>query len=112
MKILLQKLKRQVERVKALFPTALPNGMSEFHEWANSIISLYSFPDNDSLRWTLANMIMHAPSEAAYKSKHYFASRVKKAMANQVAAQVVQDLKQKQAEANATAATQVPNVAV
>jgi hypothetical protein len=107
-------LKQIVNKIKARFKTKVPTGMTEFDTWSSSIILTYEFPDNDSTRFALATMILHADSKLAYASKHFFAKQIIKAMANQVAAGVMQDLKAKQAleqqkQAEATAA---PSLAV
>lgn len=108
----LQKVKNILNKVIFLLPSRLPSGMKEFESWASSIIQTYNFPDNDSTRFALATMILHLESVAkielnllivkiliptsAFKSKQYFAQTVLKSMSNQVAAGVMQDLKEKQ----------------
>lgn len=74
----------------------VPVGMAEFEVWAADIIALSGLPDNDSMRWTLATMILAAKSDAAYVSKEDWVALLIKAAANQVASQVMQDLKEKQ----------------
>lgn len=106
MKRMAQKLKELVNKVKILavklsfmFPTKLPQGMTEFDAWANDISNVYGLPSNDSVKFALATMVLHAKSTDAYVPKHYFGMSALKSAANQVAAGVMQDLKQKQAEA-------------
>lgn len=77
-------------------PGVLPQGVTAFNTWADSIILHYGLPDNDSVRFMLATMILHAKEDACYLSKEYFAKRALKSAANQVAAGVMQDLKAKQ----------------
>lgn len=74
----------------------LPQGVTAFNEWADSIIAEYELPDNDSVRFMLATMILHAKEDAAYLPKDYFGLRAVKSAANQVAAGIMQDLKEKQ----------------
>lgn len=77
----------------------MPKGMTEFETYAAEIIANSGLPDNDSVRFSLATAIMHtpAPSIKDYLSvAAYLSATLQKAAANQVAAQVVQDLKQKQ----------------
>lgn len=93
-----QKLKYLVARFFGLFPTKLPVGIAEFDKWATEVIELAQFPVNDSMKFTVATMVLHAKSTAAYSSKEYFVTSLIKAAANQVAAQMIQDLKLKQME--------------
>lgn len=46
-----------------------------------------------SYRHAIATMIMHLGPTTSRKSNYYFASSIRKAMANQIAYQVIQDLK-------------------
>lgn len=75
----------------------LPQGVKEFHTWADSIIIHYGLPMNDSVKFAIATLILHAKEDAAYLSKEYFGHRAIKSAANQVAAGVMQDLKEAQA---------------
>lgn len=106
---LLLKIKKLFSKLKGLFPTSLPVGMTEFDDWSNRIIQTYDFPDNDSVRFTLATMILHSNETDDVKPDKYFAKKVKKGMANQVAAGMIQELKAKheaKAKAEHDAATQ------
>lgn len=78
-------------------PSPLPIGMTEASKWADSILYAYDFPASDeSLRFTLAAMVMNLPPSISHRSKRFFAKSVHKAMANQIASAVVQDMKDKQ----------------
>jgi hypothetical protein len=96
-------LSKLVRQALHLIPTAIPVGVKEFDVWASDIISTYSFPDNDSVRWALAVKVLHMGETEAYKAKRYFYLAMHKAMANQVVSQVIQDLKTKQANELAAA---------
>lgn len=54
------------------FPTRLPDGVTAYEKWCQGIISTYGFPDNDSVRFMLAAMIMNLGGTDAYKPKRYF----------------------------------------
>lgn len=98
----------QVARQLNKLRSPLPRGMKEFDTWSNSIITTYGLPNNDSFRFSLATMILHTDAKDADKPKEYYGRCASKAMANQVAAQVIQDLKAKQLaqqQAEATAAS-------
>lgn len=94
---------KAIFRFRAYFPSPVPQGITEFESWAKSIIDLYGFPDNDSVRFALATMILHSGPTAAATSKRYFGLMVKAGAAKQVASQVFQDIKQRQKQAEATA---------
>lgn len=106
MKTIHLKTKRFFKKILARLPTKLPLGAQEFNEWASDIIFTFNLPDNDSTKWTLAVMSLHLDNSAVLKvgtvvasmPKAYFGVLVTKAMCNQVASQVIQDLKNKQAD--------------
>ena len=110
-----KKAKTVFQKVKDFFPTRLPIGMTEFKTWSDTLVSTYNFPDNDSIRFSLASMILHLGSTSAYKANRFFVLSMKKAMANQIAAAVMQELKTRQEEqrkqeaAAATAASETPS---
>lgn len=79
-------------------PISLPQGIKEFDTWAKSIIEAYKLPDNDSVLFMLATMILHAKETDAFLSREYFGLRARKSAANQVAAGIMQELKVKQAK--------------
>lgn len=96
MKQLKNKVKKVLMKVASFLPSRLPQGMTEFGIWADSIIYAYDIPDNDSMRFALATQILHAESGRAYRPKRLFAMQLYKAMSNQVAAGIMQELKDKQ----------------
>jgi hypothetical protein len=95
MKKFLLSLKRIGQRIGALFPTRLPIGMTEFDEWAKSIIELTDLPDNDSMRFSLSTMVLHLSSTSGYKSKEFFIRSLYKAAANQIAAAKLHEIKER-----------------
>lgn len=91
-----------LNRLLSYLPTKLPVGVTEFHIWSDAIIALSGkYADEDSLRFALATMIMHADAKHGALPKAYFVSRLRKVAANQVAGQIFQNIKEKQAEAAA-----------
>lgn len=88
-----------MSKLRAYFPSAVPQGMAEFDIWAKSIITIYDFPDNDSVRFALATMILHSGPTAAYLSKRYLALMVKAGAAKQIAGAQFQEIKQRRVEA-------------
>lgn len=83
------------QRFFCLFPSPLPIGLTAFNKWTASIIRVYNLPDNDSIRFSLATMVLHAPPQACYKRKEFFGRSALKAMSNQVCHSVMEDLKAK-----------------
>lgn len=94
-----------LKRLLSYVPTPLPVGLTEFNEWADSIIELstHQFADRDSLYQALANMIIHAsPAKSsdtpkAYMPKNFFVMGLRKGAANQVASYVFQEIRLQQA---------------
>lgn len=102
---------KQVNKFRSFFPRQLPVGLSEYETWSASIIKAYDLPDNESVRWALANMILHTAPTACDKPGRYYGRSALKSMANQVAAHVIQELKIKQ-ETAAKAAQQAAQVVI
>lgn len=98
MKELFNKLKKLARRVKALLPSKLPQGMTEFDQWSDDVLDIYNMPNNDSTKFSLAVMITHLAPTEAYKPKHYFGLTLVKSASVQVAFAVMDQLKKKQAE--------------
>lgn len=98
MKNFINKAKNLFKKALNYYPTALPQGMLEFDDWANDILDTYALPNNDSTKFMLATMILHLGNTDAYKPKRYFGLASLKAASNQIASGVMQDLKQKQAD--------------
>lgn len=101
---LLSKANRALRQIKAYLPGKLPVGVEEFNAWSDEVLDLYGAPNNDSFKFALATMILHAGEASSYLPKHYFGARLRKAMINQVVSQLIQDVKKKQQEAAAQSA--------
>jgi hypothetical protein len=82
--------------IRSFFPSSLPQGMTEYNNWAFSIISLSKLPDNDSTRFALGSMIMHMGSRQDVKPMRFFVKQLRKAAANEIAHSVISALKEKQ----------------
>lgn len=95
------KLKRLVNQVLGLFPSKLPVGVTEFNTWADSIIDTYPMPtsNRESLRFTLATIIMHQGSQDAYRSKFYFYLTINAAASKQIAGEIFYQIKEEQKRA-------------
>lgn len=73
----------------------LPMGRQEFEEWSDRIISgALVKADKESLQFALASMILHdlAPTDS-HKEDAYFIHKLRKAASNQVAHDVLMELR-------------------
>jgi hypothetical protein len=82
--------------VRGFFPTALPKGSNEFDLFCNSILSIYNIPDFPSYRRTIASLVMHLGPTTTHVPKVFFGRSIRKAMANQVAFDKIQQYKQEE----------------
>jgi hypothetical protein len=73
----------------------LPVGVEAFHSWASEIIDMAGLPNNDSMKFALATIILEMDKSKGRVSKQEMATYLVKAAANQVAAFVFQDIKAK-----------------
>ena len=91
-------MKRIVYGLLSRIPRSLPVGATEFDTWATRLISQGGkYADEDSLRFALASILIHADAKHGALPDKYFTDRLRKSAANQVASQVFQDIKAKQA---------------
>ena len=105
-------------RTLSYVPTRLPVGLAEFNAWADSIIGLlgpgFDNVPKDDLYFVLATIVMHLPSGKDSVPKAYFVRSIRKGAANQVAGQIFQEVKKRQAEQEAkkqAEATAIPQEA-
>ena len=100
-------MKKLLKLLRSYLPSRLPVGTTEFNEFADSIIELSGqFADQDSMRFAIASILIHADARHGSLSKQYFVQRLIKSAANQVASQAFQDIKIRQQEALAAAQKQ------
>lgn len=92
MKLILGKIRRFLAPLRAFFPSALPQGKSEFEAYAASVCELYGFPYNDDYSHMVAAMIQHLGADVYRLPKRYFLNHIKKAIANEVAFYIMQDI--------------------
>ena len=98
-------MKKLLKLIKALIPSRLPQGVSEFHIWADEFIELYDLPtkDVDSIKFVLATVIMHLGEQTAYKPLFYFYLTICAGASKQVASNIFCEIKIKQQEEAAKA---------
>lgn len=89
-----------VNRVKGMFPTALPQGRTEFDAWAERIFNAWTLPTDSirDVRYMLATMVIHLGAQVSRKPDYFFVVSIRAAAAKQVSAAVFQEIKQAQME--------------
>lgn len=96
----------------SFLPERLPVGTTTMEKFMLDIIELAGgYADKDSMRYAIASMMIHAPAHYGMISKHYFIVRLRKSAANQIASQVFQEIKLKQAELEAKAKQEAEDTA-
>jgi len=87
-------------KLTSYFETNLPVGMTEFHDWAEKIIKLTGpLADVASMKYVLANQVLGLRPEVSKVPLNYFVKTLRKAAANQITSQDVQDIRAAQQEA-------------
>lgn len=87
-------MKKILKQVLALIPTKIPcSGVTEMSEWVNDIISTFDLPDNDSHRQAIFNMVLTLGPTITHKSKYFFAASVMKAASNQIAYNLIMEIR-------------------
>lgn len=99
-----------LNQVFGFFPSPLPVGIAQFNTWITELRQTYTLPtdDEDSIKFSVASMIMHLGPTSAYKSKWYFVLALRSGAAKQVAGAAFYEVKTRQA-AKAAASTPVAN---
>lgn len=93
-----ERAKKILGRIMGLLPAHLPVGRTDFDRFCDRLFWVYDLPTFDSYRESVATMIMHLAPTLHKVPPSYFARSIQKAMANQVAYSVIQELKKKQKE--------------
>lgn len=110
---ILKKVKIVVQKLRDFFPSPLPRGMQEFETWSQAIVDTYGFPDNDSVRFMLAAMIMHLGQTDANKPRRFFALSGLAAASKEIAHAkmvILKEAQEQKAKAEVTGAAAAPNV--
>lgn len=101
------RLKKLILRVRGIFPSALPKGLSDFNIFAEDIFNTYDFPNHPSYRHAIATMIMHLHPLCHKKSKAFFARGIRKSQANEVAFEVLRILRDEEKKTAKMAETKI-----
>lgn len=89
-------IKRCFQKFKDRFATRLPDGMNAYENWAQSLIDTYGFPNNDSVRFMFAAMILNTKQTDAYLPKRFFALSGLAAASKEIAHGKMVELKEAQ----------------
>jgi len=104
MRRFVSKLKKLIKKQRAMFPTRLPVGATELKSFCDSIFEIYDLPSHPSYRHAIASMIMHLGPTKDSAPMAFFAKSVRKSMANQVAYDLIDKIREeKQNELKAVA---------
>lgn len=88
-----QKLKLAIKKLLSHLPSKLPTTPEQFEKWSNDILELGGYPVNNSFKHALATQLMHAGERETSKPKAFFASTIERSIINQMAFQMMQDIK-------------------
>lgn len=90
---------------------ALPIGRTQFMEWSDSIIAAACIEaETESLRFSLATMLMHLGPTEAFKEDAFFVLSLRKGAVNQTAHAMMTELKEAQEKKQAEATAPTPGV--
>ena len=86
---------------KKAVPIALPMGKEAFIEFADAIYEGAQVPGltRESAHFSIAAMILHKPSTESFATLEFFVHALRKAAANQVAHDVIQEIQTKKTSA-------------
>jgi hypothetical protein len=95
----IEKLTKLLRQIRGLFPSQVPQGITEFEQWAASIAATWHLPtaDLNSIKSTLAVIVMHMGPKDDSKSKYHFVRTFRAGAAKQIASAVFTDIKNTQA---------------
>lgn len=104
LKALIATVMLAIKQMLAYIPTHLPVGKTAMHEFYDDIIELSGkYADINSMKWVLSTKIMQLDQNVSKKSKMFFVKILRKAAANQIASDIVLDIKNAQQAAIAEA---------
>lgn len=87
------------QRIRGRLPEPIPHkGLHDLEHFSNKVLTIYNIPNLPSYHHALASMIMHLGATTTSAPKVFFAKSIKKAMANQVAFERIQQIKQLEKE--------------
>lgn len=91
-----QRLNALIALPLSFIPSPLPLTEAEHERWSEAVLKLGGFPaNNDSLKHAIAALLMHLPERCTRKPKQYFIAAIRKSIINQVAYNMMQDIKER-----------------
>ena len=102
----MQSMKTIVAKIKGMLPQKLPVGMTEFDKFADFIFTTYNLPALPSYKHAIAAQVMHLGPQTNYVAPRVFAKSIKKAMANQIAYEVIEKIRLDEKAAEEVKATE------
>lgn len=101
------KVMKLIKQLRGYFPVELPVGMTALDNFMTEIFETYDLPDMPSYRHAVASMIMHLGPQTHTCAPMHFVKTIKKAMANQVAYEKIQAIKEEEKKAKELETAQV-----
>lgn len=98
-------LTKTARKTIGALPKKLPTTAAQFNDYFSLLVDTYGVPCLPSYRQTFATMIMHLDQTKAHKSPSFFAKAIKKAQANQVAYEVIDEIRRSDAESKKATVT-------
>ena len=93
----MRRIKMILKRILSHYPTLLPTGMTAYNAWLDDIVELTGpIADEASIHWVVSNEVMRLNSQKDRIPKAALVRCLRKYAANQLAANVVLELKKKQ----------------
>ena len=96
MKKVQKKLKKLAKKLMCFVPQELPTGLSALDKYSDNIFDTWDLPALPSYRQAISSMIMNLGPTKHREAPYYFVKAVKKAMANQVAYEKIQQLRKEE----------------
>lgn len=85
-----------IANLRQLFPSKLPQTVDQLSEFIDDVLYVNGIPDDPTYKHAIAAAIMHLGPLTTHKSKRFFAKSVTKQIANQVAFDKIQQIKEEE----------------
>lgn len=89
------KLKKILKQIKARLPERLPQTEAAVDAFVAEVCEVGGFPSNDSMKQAVCTQLMHVHQEASWVRKSTFIQAIRRAILNQCAYNLIQDIKQR-----------------
>lgn len=87
------KIRLFFEKIKGRFEEPIPLGLTGMRAFSADVLRIYEIPDFPSYRHAIAAMIMHMGDASIMIRKKDVARKLKKAMANQIAYSIIENIR-------------------